>query len=261
MTAASVAGLLSEVLQAACRQNTIPLIGLAGAQGSGKSYHAHALVHANPSIAHFSLDDVYLTRAERRHLADTLHPLFITRGPPGTHDIPLALRTIEQLRRADEGSLTAIPRFDKARDDRMPEALWPSFTGRPDAILVDGWCLGAKAIDLTGKPINALEANEDTDGVWRAAVTAALTAYQPFFASFDAIVYLQAPSFDVVRRWRGQQEAETLGRALTAGEETALDRFVAHYERITRAMLAGEHRAKWIVRLDENRNMLGAEQR
>lgn len=237
------------------------LIGVGGAQGSGKSFQARAFAREYPRIAHFSLDDVYLSQAERRKLAESVHPLFATRGAPGTHDIPLALRTIERLNRAREDEAVALPAFDKARDDRMPEPLWPRFVGRPDAILIEGWCLGATASLTDPAPLNALEAKEDADGLWRRAVAGALTAYQPFFASFDQIVYLQAPSFEIVRRWRGGQEEEMLGRPLDAAESAALDRFVQHYERITRVMLGGALRADWIVRLDENRAVISIKQR
>src|SRR5262249_52392307 len=154
--------------------------------------------------------------------------------------------------RARDGEAIALPAFDKARDDRMPEPLWPRFTGKPRAILIEGWCLGAAALPPDPAPLNALEANEDTDGRWRRAVAEALAAYQPFFASLDVITYLQAPWFGLGGRWRGEQEEETLGQKMTPAEEAGLDRFVQHYERITRAMLAGHLRADWIVRLDEN---------
>lgn len=110
-------------------------------------------------------------------------------------------------------------------------------------------------------PMNDVE-REDADGVWRDAMHDALALdYADFFAAFDAIIYLQAPSWEIVRRWRGEQEEETLGRALTAEENAALDRFVMHYERITRAMLAGHHSAGWIVHLDEARKVVRVEER
>ncbi len=256
---ATIAELLA--LCAANAADRPALIGLSGAQGSGKSHHAHEFVHDNAHVAHFSMDDVYLPQAERRKLAETVHPLFATRGVPGTHDIDLALRTIERLRRADGEDAAPIPRFDKARDDRMPEALWPRFVGRPQAILIDGWCLGATAISKNSQPLNTLEAEEDIDGRWRSHVTDALARYQPFFASFDEIVYLQAPSFEIVHAWRREQEERMLGRALTPDEVATLDSFIQHYERITRAMLAGAHRAGWIVHLDEARNVQRIERR
>lgn len=234
------------------------LVGVAGAQGSGKSYHCRAFTaeHA-PNVAHFSLDDVYLTRAERMALAKSVHPLFSTRGPPGTHDLALATRVLDAL---DAGEPVLLPRFDKSRNDRSPEGDWPGFAGRADVVLFDGWCVGALPIEDSA-PINALEAEADAESVWRRAVQANLESYQSFFDRFDAFIYLQAPNFEIVERWRGEQEEAMLGRAMTGIESAALRRFIQHYERITRHMLAGGHRAGWIVRLDEARNVLGIEQR
>lgn len=230
-----------------------PLIGVAGAQGCGKTTLCRAIAAASSGrIAHFSLDDVYLTRAEREALAQSVHPLFVTRGPPGTHDLALARRTIGDLR---AGKPVRLPRFDKARDDRAPEADWPAFTGPAEAILFDGWCLGALAPEDT-PPLNDVE-REDANGVWRGAIRNALAGrYADFFAAFDDIVLLRAPSFDIVRTWRAQQEEETLGRPLTPADHARLDRFIQHYERITRAMLAGRHMARHVVQLDEMRRVV-----
>lgn len=256
------------------------LIGVAGAQGSGKSYHCRAYAAAHPRVAHFSLDDVYLTKAERIWRADNisgfsavrdrdgkfdvrhverpvLERMLLTRGPPGTHDLGLAKRTIARL---SEPGTTPLPRFDKAADDRAPEAEWPLFLGPAEAILVDGWCMGATP-PSPSEPLNEVE-RDDVEGIWRRETERQLTKnYAPFFASFDAIVYLQAPSWEIVRRWRGQQEEETLGRALTPEEDAALDRFVMHYERITRSMLAGHHAARWIIHMDEARDVTQIERR
>jgi D-glycerate 3-kinase len=240
------------------RPGHIPLIGLAGAQGCGKSFQARAYAAARGRVAHFSLDDVYLTRAERAALAARTHPLFATRGPPGTHDLALALETIASLR---SGGDTLMPRFDKAQDDRAPRSAWSVFNDWPDLIVMEGWCLGALPLRDVGAPLNPVEA-EDREGVWRSAVADTLAGdYARFFSGFDAFVYLRAPGFEIVRRWRAEQEAELRGRALTPSEDAALDRFVQHYERITRAMLEGRHSAAKIVHLDENRAAIGVEER
>jgi D-glycerate 3-kinase len=74
------------------------VLGLCGAQGSGKSTLAAALARMlardGTRTAILSLDDIYLTRAERLQLAREVHPLFATRGAPGTHDVALGLATI-----------------------------------------------------------------------------------------------------------------------------------------------------------------------
>lgn len=258
----SVAALIDEAIAEARARDpaSIPLIGVAGAQGSGKSYHCRAYAAAHPRVAHFSLDDVYFTKAERAQLAKRFHPLFATRGPPGTHAVGLALARIAALGKAGPGDETPLPLFDKASDDRAPEHTWPRFTGRPDAILFDGWCLGALPDEFGAAPINALEAGEDADGRWRAQINKDLAErYQPFFAGFDAIIYLKPPSWEIVRAWRGRQEQDILGRSLTAEDEARLDRFVMHYERLTRSMMAGRHRASVTVHLDVARNVVGVE--
>jgi len=246
------------------RSNRPALIGVGGAQGSGKSTACWLLEAANRGrFAHFSMDDVYLSHAEREALAAEVHPLLATRGPPGTHDLDLADRTIQSLE-TPAGSKTPLPRFDKASDDRAPQGVWPVFRGLPEAILVDGWCMGAKPLDPASlaSPVNALERDEDADGRWRRYVAGHLADdYQSFFDGFDALIYLQAPNWEVVRAWRGQQEAQTRGQALTAEENAALDRFVMHYERITRSMLAGHHGADLVVHLDEARRVVRIEER
>lgn len=260
MTAHPIPVLLYEIIQDLRARNSErpALVGVGGAQGSGKSYACRLLTMANqPRFAHFSLDDVYFSRAERERMAREVHPLFITRGPPGTHDIPFATSTFWQLQR---GKSITLPRFDKTIDDHAPRSTWPEVKAPVEAVVVDGWCMGAKPV-ADGPPINAVE-REDADGVWRRATLRALEEhYVPFFQRFDAIVYLQAPSWEIVRVWRGEQEAQTLGRALTPEENAALDRFVVHYERITRSMLAGHHSAKWIVHLDEARKVVRVEER
>ncbi|HKK22797.1 MAG TPA: hypothetical protein VJ947_03845, partial [Pseudohaliea sp.] len=101
------------------------IVGVNGSQGSGKSTCCAWLVqalreeHGLSAIA-LSLDDFYLTRAERRALAATVHPLLATRGVPGTHDIDLLRRTLGDLMGQGGTKVVHVPRFDKARDDRAP---------------------------------------------------------------------------------------------------------------------------------------------
>ncbi len=208
-----------------------------------------------------SIDDVYLTRAEREALARDVHPLLLTRGPPGTHDLPLLDRLVKRLSTAGPDDETAIPDFDKRGDDRWPPARWRRVRGRPAAILIDAWLLGARAQSPAelAAPINHLERREDSDGVWRGWVNDQLAGpYGDCFARFDAIVHLQAPSFDVVLDWRCEQEADLLGVApaeLPAAERARLAVFIQHYERITRHMLGGGVRAGATVRLGADRSV------
>ncbi|MFK0297647.1 kinase [Brevundimonas sp. NPDC090276] len=248
------------LINAHARPGHVPLIGIAGAQGSGKTTLARAAAEQF-GAAHLSLDDVYLTKAEREAKGRAVHPLFAVRGPPGTHDLALLEATVEALRAAGHDSRTPLPAFDKLTDDRSPKAQWPVFAGRPSAVLVDGWCLGATAqaqADLAA-PINALEVERDGQGVWRRTVNEALAGpYAEVFARFDANLFLKAPSFDVVLDWRCQQEAELIGLRPT---ELSLERraelavFIQVFEPITRHMLAGGVRADLTFALNLDRTV------
>ncbi|NML93175.1 kinase [Novosphingobium olei] len=236
------------------------VIGLSGAQGSGKSTLATALAARldarGCATAILSLDDLYRTKAERRILAETVHPLLATRGVPGTHDIKLGLDVIAALQ---GGEAAALPRFDKGADDRLPETQWPRASRDTRALILEGWCLGARPQGAAGlsRPINRLEAEEDPDGRWRGHADAALAGdYATLFARIDFLVMLRAPGFDIVARWRGEQE-EPLRQAGRGMDSVALARFIAHYERITRALLDDlPDRADLVIDLDEDRSVL-----
>jgi D-glycerate 3-kinase len=233
-------------------------IAVVGAQGSGKTTLARAAAERFGAVQ-ISIDDVYLTRAAREAMAREVHPLFVTRGPPGTHDLVLLQQLIDDLSVAGAGDETLIPDFDKRGDDRRPVETWRLFRGRPSAILIDAWCLGAlpEEAAVLAQPVNALEADHDPDGRWRRAVNGFVGgAYADFVAGFDAVLFLRAPDFEVVLDWRCQQEADLLGSAsadLPAEERTRLAGFIQYFERITRRMLGGGVKADVVVQLDRNR--------
>jgi D-glycerate 3-kinase len=216
------------------------VLGLCGAQGSGKSTIAAALAGRFDRSAVLSLDDLYLPRASRADLARDVHPLFATRGVPGTHDVALGRAIFAAL---DRGEAVALPRFDKARDDRAPRGDWPTAPADCDLLVFEGWCVGAAPQDAAAldAPINTLERDEDADGVWRRASNAALAAdYQALFARIDALVLLAAPDIATVVAWRGEQERALRADRSGAGvmDAAGIARFVAHYERLTCHILA-----------------------
>lgn len=259
---------LAERLALAARAHGRPgfVAGLQGPQGAGKStltaVIARLLADEGLKVANLSLDDLYLTRAERRALAAQVHPLLATRGPPGTHDVGLGLFLLDAL--AERGA-TPLPRFDKAADDRAPLAAWPVFDGPADVVLLEGWCLGARPQggEALARPVNALERDEDRHGAWRGFIDEALAGpYGVLFDRIDWLAVLTAPDFATVRTWRRQQEAKLQARLAAEGrrgglEPAALERFLDHYERLT-AWCADDlpDRADMVVRLDEKRRPL-----
>lgn len=219
------------------RSRGIKTVGVAGGQGAGKSTLGRLLTSAGAfhgqRLEVLSIDDFYLTKAERERLAADVHPLFRTRGPPGTHAVRMLLGTLDALMRGDDA---IVPRFDKGIDDRAGEA---TVAGPVDVVVLEGWCVGAppRPPGESNAPINALERESDVGGGWRNAIDGALRgAYAQLNAALDAIVFLKVPGLDAVRRWRLQQEGERpRAQRMTVAE---VAHFVAHYERVTRRMLA-----------------------
>jgi D-glycerate 3-kinase len=236
----------------------IPIVGVAGPQGSGKTTLVSAYAAFHPATAHFSLDDVYLDAPSRRMLSATVHPLFVTRGPPGTHDLSLLSATLDALQATDPNSRTPLPAFDKVQDNPLPRSSRPIYEGRPQLVLIDGWCVGASAQSDAelATPINEIETKEDDRGKWRRAINEKLTLpYALAFARFDAILYMRAPNFGVIHEWRCEQEEGLLGRDLTSSDRRRIALFIQHFERITRHMMSGGRRADIEVQLDARRNV------
>jgi D-glycerate 3-kinase len=136
-----------------------------------------------------------------------------------------------------------------------------------DVIILEGWCVGAVAQsdEALEQPVNDLERLEDPLGTWRGHVNRELAGrYRELTEELDYLVLLAAPSFDVVYDWRRQQEnslrkAGLKGGPITSGimNDRALARFIAHYERLTRHILAEmPARADLVVLLDSQRRIV-----
>lgn len=261
--------LANRIATEANRSGRTFIVGLCGAQGSGKSTVAavlKVLLEAQRiSTAVLSLDDLYLTRAERLELAERIHPLLATRGVPGTHDVELGLTILAALSSCDH---VAVPRFDKAADDRSDESTWPIVETPVRVVIFEGWCVGAKpqATSALLQPINTLEEQLDPDGTWRRYVNARLAeVYQTLFERIDYLVLLAAPNFEVVYAWRLEQERklrERLGAHVQSSrvmDENQIGRFIQHYERLTRHILEEmPSRADVVISLDAERRVTNA---
>ncbi|MFY0640645.1 MAG: HAD-IIB family hydrolase [Bermanella sp.] len=228
------------------------IVGINGAQGSGKSTLSELLVKLfetqySLNAVTLSLDDFYYTHSERQHLAHNVHPLFSTRGVPGTHDVLLAHETLDQLLNHNGAKTIHVPRFNKATDDRYEASLWSPIKHKPDIIILEGWCIGACAQNEPQllKPVNALEEHEDEAGTWRHYVNQQLaTQYQGLFDRLECIIMLKAPSFQCVYNWRLEQEQKLIGKLKVSHSkdtrtmnETQIQRFIQHYQRITEHLL------------------------
>jgi D-glycerate 3-kinase len=238
------ASLVAEALDAALSiRKSTPVFGIVGLQGSGKSTLAAQVASLATDkgleVAVVSLDDFYMRRQERLQLSSEVHPLLATRGPPGTHDMTLALETMTALR---QGVRTALPRFDKLADDRAPMPDWPIARSRCDLVILEGWFLKTPPQDEAelSEPVNALERDEDAQGIWRHYCNTALaTRYPSLWDTVDTTWFLQGPGFEVVPEWRWQQEQslQSAQAGRTAMSRAQVERFVQFFERVSRQAL------------------------
>ncbi|ABA57017.1 hypothetical protein [Nitrosococcus oceani] len=263
------------IMQRARNSKEVLVLGISGAQGSGKSTLCGLLqiileAGFDQRTAILSMDDFYLSQTERLRLADQVHPLFQTRGVPGTHDVSLAMEILTSVKRADPDTVTLLPVFDKAMDNPLPREKWTAFQGKPAIILFEGWCVGARpepAPRLT-KPVNILEAREDQEGAWRHYVNGMLeNEYAQLFGLLDALLFLEIPTFEVVYRQRLEQEQQ-LAQALRHGQSnreerramsaSELRRFIMHFQRLTEYLLDEmPGRADLVLEIDEHRQFRG----
>jgi len=213
--------------------------GIAGLQGSGKSTLAAQMAALGRErglrVVAFSIDDCYLGRRERLRLGRNAHSLLATRGPPGTHDVKLACGTLDALR---AGRPTALPRFDKIADRRLPPSRWQRIEGPVDLVVFEGWFLKVPPEERAAllAPVNPLEREADPNGTWREYCNLALAAYAPLWKRIDRLLFLQGPGFEVVPAWRWQQEAtlQAAHPARAAMRRDAVERFVLFFERVSR---------------------------
>tara|TARA_R110001592_G_scaffold362313_1_gene675741 strand:- start:14615 stop:15550 length:936 start_codon:yes stop_codon:yes gene_type:complete len=238
------------------------VLGINGCQGSGKSTTAAFLQHAFENIhqlnvVNISLDDFYLSKKARIEKSKMVHPLFVTRGVPGTHDTKLALDTLQQLL---IGKAPLISRFNKATDDLCPRNEWDQAPEKTDIIILEGWFLCARAQEESAllRPVNDLERHEDIDGIWRQHVNKQLKSnYQALFNLVDCLVMLKAPSFETVFNWRLEQENKLAKKLLLSNtvktnviktnatsavssglmNEEEIKRFTHYFQRLTENML------------------------
>ena len=76
-------------------------------------------------------------------MSKEISPLFLTRGVPGTHDAKILFNCLQNLQKNLLEKIL-IPQFDKSIDDRYLQNKWIKVLKKPDIIIFEGWCIGAK---------------------------------------------------------------------------------------------------------------------
>ena len=224
------------------------IVGLAGGQGTGKTTITSIITiilkkYFKLNVFKISIDDFYKTRKQRTLLSKNKHPLLMTRGVPGTHDANIMLNFFKKIKVKKFKSLK-LPKFNKAIDDRCKQSLWYKIKSKPDVIILEGWCVGARSQNFRElrKPINSLERVHDQTFKWRQYVNYQLkTKYKKLFNQLDYILFLKAKNFSLLRRWRLKQEKKLWlksknGKNLKIMNKDEVKNFMDTYQRITQQM-------------------------
>ena len=225
------------------------IVGLSGGQGSGKTTISSMISiilrkYFKLNVFTISIDDFYKTRKERFLLSKKIHPLLMTRGVPGTHDVSLMLDFFKRSKRKKFRSLK-LPRFNKAIDDRYNKKLWHSLKKRPDIIIFEGWCVGAKAEkhNALKKSVNSLEKLKDKKLIWRRYVNKQLQSkYKQLYDQLNCLLYIKSKNFSLLRKWRIKQERKLSLKNKKFNDHKIMSdkeviNFMETYQRVTQNML------------------------
>ena len=233
-----------------------------GSQGVGKTtfikiLHKNFNKYYNKKILTLSLDDFYYTKNYRKKLSQLIHPLMVTRGVPGTHDIKKLKGHIEKFEKKHFPILT--PTFNKLKDDISNKT---KIINKADILILEGWCCGANPIEnkFLYKNLNRLERELDKEFKWRKYYNLKLkNEYQKIFKSFDKIIYIQPPSFQFVLKWRYAQEknnAKKTKNKIFMNKNTTRN-FILYYEKLTKWMLKNmPAKADMLIKVDKNQKII-----
>ncbi len=218
-------------------QRNLFVQGVLGGQGTGKTTLCKILLlllsELNQRAAVLSIDDLYLTYAERCELKE-IDPRFVWRGPPGTHDINLGIRAFAKMSNASPGERVSLPRFDKSlyggQGDRTQAERIPA----PTVVLFEGWCVGAEPrSESTFSTLCELPdpISTEADRLFAYDCNRQLKAYLPLWDYLDSLIVLRPEDYRLSQRWRQQAEKQMIeaGKSGLCDEEIAA--FVTYFWR------------------------------
>ena len=246
-------------------------VGLAGGQGTGKTtisslFRIILTKYFKLKVFRISIDDFYKTRKERISLSKRVHPMLLTRGVPGTHDINMMLNFFKNVK-SKKFKRLKLPTFDKSTDDRSNKKRWYNLKVKPDVIIFEGWCVGAKSEKSSSlkKTINSMERAKDHKQIWRKYVNQQLKSkYKNLYSQINCLIYLKAKNFSLLQKWRLKQERKLWLKSKVKSNLKIMSRgdvinFMQTYQRITQNMFKNMPKyASIILNLNANHQIKSA---
>lgn len=280
--------------QARAGQRRLPLIGLNGPVGAGKTSLGRELEALAPQfglrLLVASIDDVYLGWPERgARLAG--NPFAVSRVPPGSHDLPLLLEALSGWRK---GGVLRLPRFDKTlAGGQGDRAGWREQAC--DALVLEGWLMGCHPLAESrlntllqaaercgdepmaaslgpGQPLwsgSGAPVLRSEEWRWLPRWNRELEQYQPLWQACDGLWVLRPLHWGLPRRWRFQAEARQRRRGGGWLQPAELERLVRaslcslppalYQDPLCRDLLAAEGTVGWQLSHIGDRNTGGAQ--
>ena len=246
-------------------------VGLAGGQGTGKTTTSSLIKiilskYFKLDVFRISIDDFYKTRKERISLSKRIHPMLLTRGVPGTHDINMMLNFFKKSK-SKKFKRLKLPIFNKAIDDRFSKKHWYDLKKKPDVIIFEGWCVGAKSEknNTLKKTINSMEKTKDQKQIWRKYVNDQLKSkYKKLYSQLDCLIYLKARDFSLLQKWRLKQERKLWVKSKKNLNTKIMSKdnvltFMQTYQRVTQNMFKYTPKyASVIINLNSNHQIKSA---
>jgi D-glycerate 3-kinase len=211
-----------------------PLIqGILGSQGTGKTTMSRILAlilkHLGYRTLSLSLDDLYKTYSDRLLLMQQDSRL-VWRGPPGTHDVYLALSVLDQIDQSK--SPVIVPRFDKSAHGGAGDRTTPEVITNPiDIVLLEGWFVGVKPINSTAFITAPPPILTDADRKFAADMNNQLKNYLPLWERLDSLIVLYPTDYRYSLAWRKQAERQMIAAGKSGMTDAEIVEFVNYFWR------------------------------
>ncbi|MHC5723231.1 MAG: glycerate kinase [Nostoc sp.] len=206
--------------------------GILGGQGTGKTTMCKILSLILDQLGYrtvsLSLDDLYKTYSDRLVLTQQDRRL-IWRGPPGTHDVDLGLKVLDQIRQSQ--SPVMLPRFDKSAYRGAGDRTTPEMVTGVDIVLFEGWFVGVRpivpeAFNTAPPPILT-----DEDRAFARDINRRLHDYLPLWERLDSLILLYPTDYRCSLEWRKQAEQQMIAAGKLGMSNAEIEQFVNYFWR------------------------------
>lgn len=245
-----------------------PLIqGILGGQGTGKSTLTAILTVILGNLGcraiRLSLDDCYKTYQERKAL-QRVDPRLIWRGPPGTHDLELALSVLRQFHAGVDH--LALPQFDKSAWEGAGDRTSSQQVKKADILLFEGWFVGVQPLPESQlleqlNTENFPPISTESDRQFALDMNRQLENYLPLWQELDRLMILVPTDYRFSKQWRqdAEQQMKSQGKSGMTSEE--INEFVDYFWKALHPLLFIEpllqdrEKVNLVVKINQNHSL------